>query len=172
MIFLNVLFTISTTELLFFFKKYTCTIFFCNIDKLLPLSDEKIQLFNPPSLWNRTNPRIPLHLHLFKWRSTGCCRMLPGRHHHLALISLQREEIWGLHQSTINIFPQVLSYKYNIKLNHLRLIFVHIYICSLALWIYKMRILYEIFPKHICSLDFCFFLCFTGHPLPGINIIP
>lgn len=111
-----------------FKKKYACTIFFCNTDKFLPLSDEKIQLFNPPSLWNRTKPCIPLHLHLFKWRSIGCCRMPPGRHHHLALISLQREEIWGLHQSKINNISTNLSYKYNIKLNHLKLIFVHIYV--------------------------------------------
>lgn len=64
----------------------------------------------------------------FRWRNTGCYRMPPGRHQ-LALISLQKEEIWGLFQSTINIFSQVLSYKCNIKLNHLKLIFIHTYVC-------------------------------------------
>ena len=127
MIFLNVLSIISTTELLL--KKISMHHFF-------PVTLTSYCLFQ----MKRFNYSIHLpcgteqnHSYLyiyifFRWRNTGCYRMPPGRHQ-LALISLQKEEIWGLFQSTINLFPQVLSYKCNIKLNHLKLIFIHTYVC-------------------------------------------
>lgn len=121
--------------------------FFCSIDKLLPLSDEKIQLFNPPSLWNRTKPCIPLHLHLFKWRSIGCCRMPPETSSFGINFTAQRRNLGPTPEYNKYISTN-LSYKYNIKLNHLKPIFVHIYMLISIVnlkWEYSMKYFLSIY---------------------------